>query len=69
MSLRGHIYSQGPKDEKGVRRGGAPWSVVVELGEQEAQVCPKCVGGRGAPADQGGCTAGTAVTHSKGRPK
>ena len=68
MSLRGHIYPQGPKDEKGVRHE-APWRVMVELGEKEAQVCPKCIGGGGAPVDQGGRTAGTAVTHSKGRPK
>ena len=68
MSLRGYIYSQGPKDEKGVRHG-APWGVVVELGEQEAHVCRKCIGGRGAPVDQGGCTVGTAVTHPWGRPK
>ena len=45
MSLRGHIYSQGPKDEKAVRHG-ALWGVVVALGEQEAHVCPKCIGGR-----------------------
>ena len=50
MSLRGHIYPQGPKDEKGVRHE-APWSVVVELGEQEARVCPKCICGRGAPVE------------------
>ena len=49
-------------------RHEAPWGVVVELGELEAQVCPKCIGGRGAPVDQGGYTAETAVTHSKGRP-
>ena len=47
MSLRGHIYSQGPLGEDG-KHHGTPWGVVVELGEQPAQRCPVCVDGRGA---------------------
>ena len=49
--MRGSVISRGPlgkPDAHGKRKHeGAPYMVVVELGEQPAQVCPVCVDKRG----------------------
>jgi len=49
--MRGHITSRGPlgkPDKNGKRRHeGAPYAIVVELGEMPAQRCPVCVDPRG----------------------
>ncbi len=45
--MRGHVISRGPVNPKTGKHEGAPYTYVVELGEQPAQRCPICVDARG----------------------